>query len=56
MENIEALDSVKNIAESNFQMCLIGSIPGFHDKDILQIFYRSLQFVCKLKYQHTDFP
>ena len=49
MENIESRESVKSLAESNFKMCLIinRSIEGFYDKDILQIFSRSLQLVCK---------
>ena len=28
----------------------------FHDKEFLQIFYRFLQFVYKLKNQHADIP
>ena len=36
-------------------MCLIINIQSFHDKEILQIFYRSLQLVCKLKNHHNDF-
>ena len=36
-------------------MVLIGSIQGSHDKELLQIFYRSLQFVYKLKNKHSDF-
>ena len=42
---MENLDSVKSNAKSNFKMCLIGYIQGFHDQnrnkiriDILQIF------------------
>ena len=45
---MENLESVKSIAESNFKMCLIGNIQGFHFKGILQIFYRSLQFFLKV--------
>ena len=66
MENMENLESVKSIAESNFKMCLIEHIQGFHYKKISQIFYRSLQRVCKsgfpiiefmesLKSQYDDF-
>ena len=29
---------------------------AFHDKNILLIYYRSSQFVCKLKNHHTDIP
>ena len=56
MENIENLESVKSIAETNFKMCLIINYQGFHDKAILQMLYKSLQYVNKLKIQHTDFP
>ena len=56
MENIENLESVTSNAESNFKKCLTENIQSFHDKEILQTFYRSLQFVLKLKYQSTDFP
>ena len=48
MENIENLESAKSIAESDVKMCSIGNMHGFHDQEILQIFYRYLQFVCKL--------
>ena len=41
--NIETLESVKSMAETNFKMCLIITIQGFHDKVILQIFCRYLQ-------------
>ena len=56
MENIENLECVKSIAETNFKTCLIINTQGFHHKEFSQIFYRSLQFVCKLKNQPTDFP
>ena len=53
---VENMESVKSIAESNFKMCLTRNIQGVNDKDILPIFYRSLQLVCKFKNYHTDFP
>ena len=53
MENIENVESVKRIVKSNLKMYLIGNIKGSHEKEILQIFYKSLQFVCKLKIQQT---
>ena len=56
MENIENLESVKSFAETNFKICLIINTQGFHDKEYLQIFYKSLQFVYNLKNQHNDFP
>ena len=56
MENIENLKSVKSIAETYFKICLIVNGHSFHDKEHLQIFYKSLQFVCKLEIQHNDFP
>ena len=37
-------------------MALIIVIQGFHDKEFLQIFYRSLQVVCKLINHHNGFP
>ena len=43
MENIENRESVRITTESNFKMFLIGSIQGFHDKEILQIFSRSVK-------------
>ena len=51
MGNIENLESVKSIAKTNFKMYLIRNTHGFNDKEFLQIFYRFLQFVCKLKNQ-----
>ena len=39
MQKKENLESVKNIAESNFKMCLLGNDQGFYDREILQIFY-----------------
>ena len=42
MENIENLESVESTAETSFKMYLIISTQGFHDKEFLQIFYRSL--------------
>ena len=56
MENIENPESGKSIAETYCKMCLIINTQGFHDKEFLQIFYRSLHFACKLKIQHIDFP
>ena len=53
---MENLESVKSTVESNFKMCLIINIESFHDKEILQIFDKSLQLVCKLKNRHNDFP
>ena len=43
MENIENPESVKSIAETNFQICVILNSQGFHDNEILQILYRYLQ-------------
>ena len=54
MENVKNLESVKTTAETNFKVCLTKNI--FHDKEFLHMFCRSLQFVCKLKNQLTDFP
>ena len=56
MEIMENLEGVKSIAESNVKICLIENIPGFHDKGILQIFYRSLVLLFKQKIHHPDFP
>ena len=60
MENIENLESVKSrsMIETNLKKGLIMNNQGSHDKEFLLIFYRSLQFVCKLKNQHrsNDFP
>ena len=56
VENMENLESVKNTVESNFKTCLIINIESFHDKEILQIFDKSLQLVCKLINYHNDFP
>ena len=53
---MENLESVKSVTESNFKMCLVGNIQGFPGEKILQIFYRSLQFFCKLKNHDNDFP
>ena len=51
------LKSVKRIAETNFELCLIDLINAinFHGKEYLQIFYISLQFVCKLRNQYIIF-
>ena len=54
MENIENLESVKRIAETNFKIFWIINAKSFHNKEYLQIFYKSLQFVCKLKNQDND--
>ena len=46
MENIENLESVKSIAETNFKICLMINAQLFHDRvltDILRIFIVSLQ-------------
>ena len=39
-EYTQNLDRVKYLTESNFKMCLIGHIQGFHDKEIVDIFCR----------------
>ena len=52
MENIEILENVKSIAETDFKMYFVINTQG---KEFLQIFYRSLQLVFNLKNQHTDF-
>ena len=56
MENVENLENVKSIAESNLKVSLMKNIQSVHDKEILHALYRSLQFFCKLKNQHKDFP
>ena len=56
VEYMENLESVKSIAKSNFKMVLIGNIQGFYDEEILRIFYKSIQLVCKLKNHHNNFP
>ena len=56
MENIDNLESVKSISKTNFKICFIINAKSFHDKEYLQIIYKSVQFVCKLKNQQTDFP
>ena len=56
VENMENLESIKRTVESNFKMCLIINTESFHDMEILQIFYKFLQLVCKLKNLHNDFP
>ena len=39
VENMEKVESAKSIAESNFIMCSVINIQGFHDKEILRKFY-----------------
>ena len=56
MVNIENLESVKSTVQSNFKICLIINIESFHNKEISQIFYKSVQLVYKLKDHHNDFP
>ena len=56
MGNIENLESVKSIAETNFKICFVIIAKNVRDKEYLQIIYKSVQFVSKLKNQHNDFP
>ena len=56
MENMENLESVNSVAETNFKICLMINTQSFRDKEFLQIFYKSLQFACKLKNHQKDFP
>ena len=41
VENMENLESIKSITESNFKMCLIINIRSFDVKGVSQIFCRS---------------
>ena len=49
MENIENLEIVKIVADTNFKKGLMINTKDFYDKDFLQTFCRSSLFVCKLK-------
>ena len=38
LENIENLESVKSIAETNFKLRLVVNTQGFHHKEFLYLF------------------
>ena len=56
MEYIENLESAKSIAKTNFKNLFDNKYSKFSHKKFLLIFNKSLQFICKLKNQHKDFP